>query len=508
MANKPVIDIDVNDAKFKRFAELFSKYQGQLAKVPGQWKDVGKAEAGAATEFEKILASFFAMGELQKELNEGSDKDNKNLQKKASLWQQVKKTTGGILDDVDKITKTLLKWGLIGFGAAGAGLVGVRAIAESVSADRRFALGTGLTVGAQGAFARHQGRLFDNPDAFLTAAFSARSDVSSPAFSTLAALGISSKQSTISIADQVLTRLQSEAKGTPQQLLGTILQKYPGLSQFGVGLGTLQQLRSISSGELQGQIRAFGPDLANSSKTDAQAKRFTDFVSSIDTTFADVTNQFEKDLIPLLKPIEDFVKRLGQDVDIFLKSGAAQKGLDELASGIENLAKWLGSGEFQKGLANFTDRVGTLANVLGFVAHPGESTSAAIGGIQDANTSGFGVPNSVIRGQTRLGGDLGQITKRDAEIMNNLGFVNAQDRLRVMLAGFYLSQQRDFNENEFLFRTRQNVYNGRDPLSGQPRAASSYAAAALNGGVRIVISNNTGGNATASAAQLVGGVGN
>lgn len=503
MTIKSVVDVPVNDAQFQRFAEKFAKYQAALAKVPGQWKDSAKAEGQAASEFEKILASFFAMGELQRELNDGSDKDNKNLQKKSSLWQGIRKSTKGVLDDVDKITKTLLKWGLIGFGAGVAGLFGVRAVAESVSADRRFALGTGLTIGAQQAFGRHQGRLLEDPSQFLTAAFSARSDVSSPAFSALAGLGISRDQSTVAIANQVLTKLQAEAKRTPQQFLGTLLAKYPGLSQFGVGLNTLEQLRTISSGELQGQIKAYAPDFAQTQMSDKQGKAFTDFVSSIDTSLDSLKRNFEKDLIPLLPAIQDFIHRISQDLNIFLKSDAAKKGLDAFAAGIENAARYLGSKDFQQGLTNFVSNVGGLAKAIGFVVSPVESTSATVGAAQEAAAAaGFGIPNAVLRGQKGLGGDLGQITKRDAEIMSNLGFVPAQDRLKVMLADFYLSQQRGFNENEFLHSVRSNVYLGNDALKGQPKAALHYAAQAL----KVTITTPPGSNLNATATLLGPGV--
>lgn len=502
MTIKSVVDIDVNDAQFQRFGEKFAKYQAALAKVPGQWRESAKAEAENASEFEKILASFFAMGELQRELREEGDKDNKNLQKKSSLWQGIKKTTGGIVEDVDQISKTLLKWGLIGLGAGAAGLFGVRAIAESVSTDRRFALGTGLTIGAQQAFGRHQGRLLDDPNQFLTAAFTGRSDVSSAANSALIGLGISRDQSTTAIANQVLTKLQAEAKNTPQDFLGTILAKYPGLSQFGVGLNTLQQLKTISTGELQGQIKAFGPDLAQTQMSDRQGLAFTNFVTSIDASLDSVKRTFEKDLIPLLPAIEDFIKRLGQDLNIFLKSDAAKKGLDALASGIENAAKYLGSKDFQQGLTNFTSNVSTLAKAIGFVASPIETTSATVGAAQDAANAGFGISNSVFKGQRALGGDLGQIVKKDNEFMSNLGFVPAQDRIRVMLAEFYLSQQKGFNENEFLHQVRSNTYLGNDPLRGQPKAASHYAAQAL----KVVIQVPPGGNINASATLLGPGV--
>ena len=45
MALKAVYDIDVDDTKFRKFKELFDKYQAALAKLPKDWEKVANGEA-------------------------------------------------------------------------------------------------------------------------------------------------------------------------------------------------------------------------------------------------------------------------------------------------------------------------------------------------------------------------------------------------------------------------------------------------------------------------------
>ena len=118
MAVKSVIDIDVNDAKFKRFSDTFNKYQAALAKQPDMWKKSDKEVGHFGSTFAAITAALFAQNELHKEGQETLDKSNKNLANHASLWNTIHKSTTGVLKDVGSIAKWLTKMGIdLGLGA-------------------------------------------------------------------------------------------------------------------------------------------------------------------------------------------------------------------------------------------------------------------------------------------------------------------------------------------------------------------------------------------------------
>ena len=378
MTVKSVVDIDLNEEKFKRFTELYNKYQDALSKQPQQWNDTTAAVDATGEAVNKVLAAFLATGQFHRELAEENEKDNRNLKQKAGLWESIGKTSKGVLKDVESVAKWMLKWGTIGLGAGLAGFFGLRAIAADVSSQRNQALGLDLDVGARDAFARHQGRNL-NADAVLQGAFTARSDNSSPAYQALAALGIDpAHKSTVDVANALLLKVQQLAKALPQQQVGYLLQQYNGLSDFGFDRNELEVLRNLSTSELQGQVKAYGPDLAQSRLSDKQAQGFQNFSSSIDQTFASITKQIERDLVPLLPPIEKFVKDVGDTLNRFLRGDVVKKGLDDLAAAIDNFASYMESGAFKKDVDDFSDGVGQIASSFHFLAHPASDTADAV----------------------------------------------------------------------------------------------------------------------------------
>ena len=61
---RPVIDIDVNDDKFKAFQKEFEKYQEALKKLPGAWGETDKAVEGTAGTYATMTAALLAQQEL------------------------------------------------------------------------------------------------------------------------------------------------------------------------------------------------------------------------------------------------------------------------------------------------------------------------------------------------------------------------------------------------------------------------------------------------------------
>ena len=369
MGLKSVVDIDLNDEKFKRFTDRYQKYQEALKKQPQAWKDAEKSIDDTGDAVDKIIAAFMAMGDTQRELREDNEKDNRNLRQKASLWDKINKASTGVLKDAEGVAKWMLKWGGIGLGLSIGGLFGLRAIAEDVANQRNKALGLDTGIGTEKAFALHQGRYFDNPDAILSGAFTARSNLASPAFQAIASLGINPNQPTVAIANQLLTKLQAMAKSLPQQQVGNLLQEYPGIAQFGIGLQDLERLRNISPAELQQQIKGGTADAKAFNLSDRQGQAFQNFVTGIDSTFGKVTKQIERDLVPLLGPIEKLVSSIGKDISMLLRSKAAADGIDAIAKSIDRFAGYLGSSTFRQDLNDFEDGARTFLNVIGFAAH-------------------------------------------------------------------------------------------------------------------------------------------
>lgn len=472
MTVKSILDIDVNDEQFKRFATLFGKYQDALSKQPQMWANVDKAVDSTDASVNKILAAFMAMGQFHREMNELGDKDNKNLQRKAGLWDRIQKTSTGVLKDVEGIGKWMLKWSGITLGLGIGSLFGLRAIAEDVAADRNKALGLDLNIGQEKAFGLHQGRYFNNPDQLLTGAFTARSNLASPAFQAIASLGINPNQSTVAIANQLLLKLQAMAKSMPQQQLGNLLQEYPGLSGFGVDLQGLERLRNISGGELKQQISEYGPAAEGMRLSDRQGRAFQDFVTSIDTTFAQLTKQVERDLVPLLGPIQKLVGSIGKDISMLLRSKVAAEAIDDFGKAIDRFSGYLASSTFKQDIKDFEDGTRTFLDIIGFaahvVAHPLDTFKEGAGDLWNAFTSWAKGKEAEAHG--------GDPNWRESEQVKRQGFISdMRDHVRVGPAA---------------------------PV----RSSAAPAAGPVAANVKISLTNATGANVNMSVNQLNGGV--
>lgn len=480
MTIKSVVDIDLNEEKFKRFTDLYGKYEAALKKQPGEWQAAEKGADATGDAVNKIMAAFLATGQFHREMNEENEKDNKNLKQKAGLWQNISKSSSRVLKDVEGIAKWMLKLGAIALGTGIAGFFGIRSIASDVSNQRNQALGLDLNVGDRDAFARDQGRNFSNPDALLQGASTARSNLSSPAYAAIASLGINPNQGTVAIANQLLTKLQAMAKALPQQQLGNLLQEYPGLSQFGVDLEGLKRLRNISSSELQGQIAAFGPDAKNAGLNDRQAKAFQDFNSSIDRTFAMVTKQVERDLVLLLGPIQKLIRSLGKDVSLFLRSKAAADGIDAFAKSIDRFATYLSSSGFKQDVDSLESGATSIFNVLGFIGHV------------------------LAHPLDTLGDTWGDFTKwaKDKETAAHGGDPNWKEKLQAQSSGGFIANMREHvNQHPGLASASLPLMAMTQMSMPRPLAPVKVQAR-----LEVKVHNATGSNLNLSVNQLHGGV--
>src|SRR5664279_4788203 len=88
MANKSVIDIEIQDAAFKEFVALFEKYQSQLGKMPGQWGKVGEQTKKGVAGFGGAVES---LGEANTSLKTFLDTQQKSIanQHKVNLFART-----------------------------------------------------------------------------------------------------------------------------------------------------------------------------------------------------------------------------------------------------------------------------------------------------------------------------------------------------------------------------------------------------------------------------------
>jgi hypothetical protein len=364
VAVRSIIDIDVNDEKFKAFAENFSKYQAKLDETGGAWANIDKDIQKALNT---VLSAFLALGDSLKVVDK-REKDFANDSKKTGVvWHDLVKSTKGVATNIKDATLSLLRWASIGSvisGLTGAGsLFGLDMLAAGVGGTRRQALGLGTTYGEKKAFDVNLGRIVDT-DQFLSGVNAALHDVSQrPA---LYGAGLTTRdlqgKDTAEVSAELIASVKNLVDRTNPALLGQLLS-----SRHLDQLFTLQQLEALR-GTPKGEIAEYLTNL----KRDAIAlnvkprdqKAWQDFQVALNRASQNIENVFVTKLGGLVTPLTHLSESVVKSIETLADSGKFKEWIDDLGHGIEGFAKYIGSSKFQTDITTFTTDVGLVAQAL------------------------------------------------------------------------------------------------------------------------------------------------
>lgn len=358
MALKSVLDIDVDDAKFKRFAELFSKYNEALAKQPGMWSKVGKAQGEAAKTAAMMTAAMMAQADHMKEIAQAERHHERHLTMASRLWTGIAGSSKSVAGHIVKATTTLLKWSTITAGLATGGLYAVDRMAGDVANQRRSAMGLGMSIGSMKAFGTDFGRVVD-PQSFLAGIMQMRTN---PAMSgALWALGVNPSGSERHVALSALNALRARAKATPDDQLGLILQELPGMQ--GISVGDLQRMKSMKSSEWNSLYGHYARDRRSMNIGAGTSLAWQNFSTQMERAGQQIFKLFSTDLVPLAKPLSGLAKGFEHVVAVVMsKNGIVEEGIDNVAKWMQDFNGKITAPSFLKSVEHFTSDVGTVAH--------------------------------------------------------------------------------------------------------------------------------------------------
>lgn len=361
----PVVDIPLDDSKFRRFYELFEQYQTQLERTPGVWQKVDQ-------HFRHTAAAMLAQNQALKEFT-GPEK----LQRTERLWQGIAMASRSTLGSVLGIGRELLKWGtLIGGGLLGGSLFGITRMASDMASSRYAYMGLGMRYGSWRSFGINMSR-FTDPAAFLS---SINQAVSNPALQgPLYAMGVNPNGSTEQVSLSMLRAMRRLAVNTPRGELGLMSQAY-GLGPFG-GLDTLMRLRSMSAGEFYRQLQHEQQDKSAFGLPPGVARKWTDFTNQMDRAKATIFKTFVQGLVPLEKPLEHLSVAFSGFLTKLMTGPQVKKGIDNLAKMLEGFS----TPRFLKSMQTFTADIEKIAGVLGkWLGNPtNPGAGKHVGGVSD-----------------------------------------------------------------------------------------------------------------------------
>lgn len=376
---RSVVQIDVQDDKWKAYLDSFKKYNTSLANLPASWRKQAESSGIVLQNIKSMTGAANANSEaFRKVAANMNDMANKSRSMEMYWKNIVKDTKQAALNTYQQVTHLLratgIAAGITGL-ATGAGMFGLDRLAREASNDRRSALGLGNPTGRTAAFGVGFGRAIDT-NSFLHGVARARGDLAS---SSATAMRIISAQTgggldpqgagdTGEMSDALLERIRQIALRTPEGMLGTAVRTNQ-LDEFGIGAEDLRRIKKYSPqewSEFKANETRAGKQLG---MNDATQKKWEDFYVALQTA----GEKLKTGLINGLEKLTPGLAKLTDSLSDFLLQFTSSSGfamvINDFAKGLDWAAKYVSSDDFKKDLEGFGNTMkGLYQGLQEFVA--------------------------------------------------------------------------------------------------------------------------------------------
>ena len=324
MSNKSIIQVNVDDDQFKKFLDVYKKYDESTKAQPGVWDKVNLA----------------------------TDKANAKMKTLAG-------NVGTIAKHFDGIAKSILKIGAFAATGGGLGAFALDRMAGGVFNAQRSSRGLGVSIGQQSSFRVNMGRYVD-PTATLSNVANARNDISQT--SAFLQAGITpaqlSKDSNFQLSLDLIQNAKKIVDSTPPQMLQQVAQMR-GLTALGFQLEDLRRLGAASTSEINGAISATNSDVGAFGLDAKTANQLSDLTIKFNTAGTAIETAFIRGLAPLGPEFASLSESTAKSIESLIGSNGFKEVIDDLSGGIKSLAAWMNSPDFSADLATFGSGIKT-----------------------------------------------------------------------------------------------------------------------------------------------------
>ena len=368
MAVRPILSIDVRDGQFRDFLKLYEKYDKALKSSPAAWKLVTQNIDGSRQSFNKLVDQMAAANVQEKLREKAQERADKLTRTSAERWQAMARNTKEFARNISDATVSLLKWGSVtgvisGLIGAG-GLFGLDRLALGAASSRRGALGIGASIGGQEAFKANFGRLVD-PDSFLQGVAGAKFDIRKR--TGLISAGLSKGQiegDTANAAVVLLDKLKQIADTTNPALYAQVLQARL-FDQF-ASPTDLERLHNTSGAEYEQLKAGYRSGRSRFNVEDDVAKKWQDLATQLDVAGKSIETTLIKGLANLAPGITKLSESFAKVAGVLLeKGGPIEQWVTKLDGALEKFAGYVGTEDFQKNVRDFVNGIAKIASAIG-----------------------------------------------------------------------------------------------------------------------------------------------
>lgn len=397
MVTKSVIEIEVSDAQFKDFFQLFEQYKEKLEAMPDDWKAVNAASTESSEALEVTAAAI--LGSMTESAGHASAL-TKNLREAAAAQREfgsasnvgsnnlkaMAKDAKALGESVFGIGKFLFKLGAIGIGSAAAGLFGIDALANSAVANQRSGRSLGLTTGQNRAFDNDLSRNIDR-STLTSVADAQNSYVGRVWLARATGMSQTDVQRTDagSLSAQLALKAHDWWASTPESQHTDANLMATGFTQSGMSLADVRRQGNTPRSELEKAYATYKADAPGLSQSNSSINALYDFSRSLKNAGDHLEIDFANKLSDLNKngALSSFITNLEKDAEILINGVFTDANMKSMQDGLTTFATYLGSQDFKDDVRGFVDNLKSLAKAMGWIVDRANSVLHP----QDASTT-------------------------------------------------------------------------------------------------------------------------
>lgn len=376
----PVLKLDIDEEKIRQLQEITEKFKAAFGAGPGGFtvnapppqKTIPGANDSPPIQQKGTLPAQRQRDENGRFITSGGVKPttpkpkgveesgfekflkrlNKNAQGTLKTFGLINRTLGTTTTKLKGLFSTTLSWGSKLLALSVAGPFGYGLVARQATSQYRDSQGLGVTTGQLQAAKNVYGTRISGTDSIMQTLAAAQNDPSNPAYKGLMALGVNPTDGVNANLPKLLTKLDElskQYKGT-----GAVQTVLSNMGLGFVGTETMNQIKA-NSGYLpllnqQYAERSQHLDSGMGSGTqDALQRAYSNLSYNADR----IGNTFLTALGKLSPSITKFSDSITTGLEKFIRGENGKALFETVARGLEKLATWLGSDQFQKDLTEF-----------------------------------------------------------------------------------------------------------------------------------------------------------
>lgn len=346
---KSVIEIDVEDARFKEFQEAFGKYQEALENLPDGWKEVGQAINENTKKAD--------------DLHPRMDKLKRDLDDSAKKFTSLVSSSFQLSKNVASITLDLAKWVSLSSIALGAGgMFGFGSLAGSAGELRKTSQGLDVKPEELQAANIDLTKALANPGQSLARTQQVQADLSQRwAFNALR-INPAGKD-TAQLQSELMQSARTFWEAMPKQQRTTQTMQAYGLDKF-FSLQELNRMTTMREAEFKAMMANYDADRQKLAMSDETLRKWQDLNRQFDRFKTALQNDMIIGFEKLAPQLGDFSAAVEEAFKTLTGSEQVKIWIEDAANGIKDFAKYLTSPEFKTDMDAFLSGIDKAAGAV------------------------------------------------------------------------------------------------------------------------------------------------